>query len=234
MVVWVCQKNSNSWRLNVWLEATRGSQKAGRAMCGACGRGISRRHVGPEMQPTHAETDPSGLAFAVESLKHRTPQARAVVFSFGLRKPIVVLRRSPMNGRLLSEKVTTCSWKTDPGNRDWKLFLHQKGQSQAKGVIGKERKDSSERVKKVGAQEQVLEEMVLTNANEKAAILSLSMEPAPGLDDMLQVCAKKVPFITAHQSHSSRVNPPQKAAIDVHLGLSKELQQKNMLGTAKD
>ncbi|RMC19874.1 hypothetical protein DUI87_03440 [Hirundo rustica rustica] len=43
-------------------------------------------------------------------------------------------------------------------------------------------------VKKEGAQEQVLEEMALTNANEqcKAAILSLPMELAPTLDDMLQ------------------------------------------------
>ncbi|RMC03439.1 hypothetical protein DUI87_20636 [Hirundo rustica rustica] len=44
-------------------------------------------------------------------------------------------------------------------------------------------------VKKEGAQEQVLEEMALTNANEKykAAILSLSTELAPTLDDMLQI-----------------------------------------------
>ncbi|RMC16006.1 hypothetical protein DUI87_08213 [Hirundo rustica rustica] len=42
-------------------------------------------------------------------------------------------------------------------------------------------------VKNEGTQEQVLEEMVLTNANEKAAILSLSTEPAPTLHDMLQL-----------------------------------------------
>ncbi|RMC03413.1 hypothetical protein DUI87_20610 [Hirundo rustica rustica] len=43
-------------------------------------------------------------------------------------------------------------------------------------------------VKNKEAQEQVLEEMALTNANEqcKAAILSLPLEPAPTLDDMLQ------------------------------------------------
>ncbi|RMC20165.1 hypothetical protein DUI87_01011 [Hirundo rustica rustica] len=43
-------------------------------------------------------------------------------------------------------------------------------------------------VKKEGAQEQVLEEMALADANErcKAAILSLSIEPAPTLHDMLQ------------------------------------------------
>ncbi|RMC07074.1 hypothetical protein DUI87_16530 [Hirundo rustica rustica] len=43
-------------------------------------------------------------------------------------------------------------------------------------------------VKNEGAQEQVLEEMALANANEwcKAAILSLSIEPAPTLHDMLQ------------------------------------------------
>ncbi|RMC19369.1 hypothetical protein DUI87_03979 [Hirundo rustica rustica] len=69
-------------------------------------------------------------------------------------------------------------------------------------------------VKKEGAQEQVLEEMALDDANEqcKAAILSLPMDLAPTLDGMLQVCAKKVPFMTGHQSHSSRVKPPQKAA----------------------
>ncbi|RMC21940.1 hypothetical protein DUI87_02811 [Hirundo rustica rustica] len=43
-------------------------------------------------------------------------------------------------------------------------------------------------VKKEGAQEQVLEEMALANANKQCtvAILSLSMELAPTLDDMLQ------------------------------------------------
>ncbi|RMC21720.1 hypothetical protein DUI87_02589 [Hirundo rustica rustica] len=43
-------------------------------------------------------------------------------------------------------------------------------------------------VKNEGAQEQVLEEMALTNANEqcKASILSLPMKPAPASDDMLQ------------------------------------------------
>ncbi|RMC04342.1 hypothetical protein DUI87_19161 [Hirundo rustica rustica] len=56
--------------------------------------------------------------------------------------------------------------------------------------------------------------MALADANEwcKAAILSLPLEPVPTLDDMLQVCARKVPFIAAHQSHSSRVKPPEKAA----------------------
>ncbi|RMB95363.1 hypothetical protein DUI87_28351 [Hirundo rustica rustica] len=60
----------------------------------------------------------------------------------------------------------------------------------------------------------VLEEMALANANEqcKAAILSLSIEPASTSHDMLQVCARKIPFIKAHQSHSPRVKPPQKAA----------------------
>ncbi|RMC22380.1 hypothetical protein DUI87_00694 [Hirundo rustica rustica] len=44
-------------------------------------------------------------------------------------------------------------------------------------------------VKNEGAQEQVLEEMALTNANEqcKAAILSLPLEPVPTLDDVLQI-----------------------------------------------
>ncbi|RMB97135.1 hypothetical protein DUI87_26419 [Hirundo rustica rustica] len=69
-------------------------------------------------------------------------------------------------------------------------------------------------VKNEGAQEQVLEEMALANANEqcKAAILSLSIELAPTSHDMLQVCARKIPFIKAHQNHSSRVKPSQKAA----------------------
>ncbi|RMC15016.1 hypothetical protein DUI87_07195 [Hirundo rustica rustica] len=55
-------------------------------------------------------------------------------------------------------------------------------------------------VKNGGAQEQVLEEMALADANKqcKAVILILSIEPAPTLYDMLQVCARKVPFITAH------------------------------------
>ncbi|RMB93264.1 hypothetical protein DUI87_30386 [Hirundo rustica rustica] len=44
-------------------------------------------------------------------------------------------------------------------------------------------------VKNEGVQEQVLEEMALTNANEhcKAAIHSLPVEPAPTLDDMLHI-----------------------------------------------
>ncbi|RMC07056.1 hypothetical protein DUI87_16510 [Hirundo rustica rustica] len=56
--------------------------------------------------------------------------------------------------------------------------------------------------------------MALADANDqcKAAILSLSIEPDPTLHDMLQVCARKVPFIKAHQNHNSRVKPPQKAA----------------------
>ncbi|RMC04258.1 hypothetical protein DUI87_19077 [Hirundo rustica rustica] len=49
-------------------------------------------HVAEE---SHAETYPSGLAFAVESPKHRTLQAKAAVFSLGLKNPIGVLRRSP-------------------------------------------------------------------------------------------------------------------------------------------
>ncbi|RMC16600.1 hypothetical protein DUI87_06537 [Hirundo rustica rustica] len=61
--------------------------------------------------------------------------------------------------------------------------------------------------------------MALADADEqcKAAILSLPMEPAPTLHDMLQVCARKIPFIKAHQSHSSRVKAPQKAAADTVL-----------------
>ncbi|RMC22474.1 hypothetical protein DUI87_00788 [Hirundo rustica rustica] len=75
-------------------------------------------------------------------------------------------------------------------------------------------------VKEEGAQEQVLEEMALAYANEqcKAAILSLSIEPAPTVDDMLQVCTRKAPFMTAHQSHSSRdaFKPPQKSCCCRH------------------
>ncbi|RMB92336.1 hypothetical protein DUI87_31210 [Hirundo rustica rustica] len=54
-------------------------------------------------------------------------------------------------------------------------------------------------VKNEGAQEQVLEEMALANANErcKAAILSLSIEPAPPLHYMLQVEEQQVPIATS-------------------------------------
>ncbi|RMC14236.1 hypothetical protein DUI87_09327 [Hirundo rustica rustica] len=74
-------------------------------------------------------------------------------------------------------------------------------------------------VKKKGTQEQVLEELALADADEhcKAAILSLSTEPAPTLHDMLQMCARKIPFIKAHQHHNSRVKPPQKAAANTVL-----------------
>ncbi|RMB93965.1 hypothetical protein DUI87_29550 [Hirundo rustica rustica] len=58
-------------------------------------------------------------------------------------------------------------------------------------------------VKNEGAQEQVLEEMALTNANKhcKAAILSLPLEPVPTLDDMLQ---QKSPDMTLSDHDVSR------------------------------
>ncbi|RMC06844.1 hypothetical protein DUI87_16293 [Hirundo rustica rustica] len=61
--------------------------------------------------------------------------------------------------------------------------------------------------------------MALADADEhcKAATLSLSIEPTPTLHDMLQVCARKIPFIKAHQNHNSRVKPPQKAAVNTVL-----------------
>ncbi|RMC19057.1 hypothetical protein DUI87_03661 [Hirundo rustica rustica] len=66
-------------------------------------------------------------------------------FPLDLKNPLEYCEEAPLNGRLLPEKVTTCARTANPGNRDWKPFLHQKDQSQAKGVIGKERKDSSAR-----------------------------------------------------------------------------------------
>ncbi|RMC19318.1 hypothetical protein DUI87_03926 [Hirundo rustica rustica] len=61
--------------------------------------------------------------------------------------------------------------------------------------------------------------MVLADADKqcKAAILSLSTEPAPALHDMFQVCARKIPFIKAHQDQNFRVKPPQKAAANTML-----------------
>ncbi|RMB93241.1 hypothetical protein DUI87_30363 [Hirundo rustica rustica] len=57
------------------------------------------------------------------------------------------------------------------------------GQSGSSGYL------TWDKVKNEGAQEQVLEDMALANANKqcKAAILSLPMEPAPTLDDILQI-----------------------------------------------
>ncbi|RMC14993.1 hypothetical protein DUI87_07172 [Hirundo rustica rustica] len=64
-------------------------------------------------------------------------------------------------------------------------------------------------VKEEGAQEQVLEEMVLSNANEKAAILSLAIEPAPNLDDMLQFClSAKVTRYDSKGSSNQRNKSP--------------------------
>ncbi|RMC04320.1 hypothetical protein DUI87_19139 [Hirundo rustica rustica] len=40
--------------------------------------------------------------------------------------PSECCKEAPPNGKL-PQRVTTCLWKTDPGDRDWKLFLHQKG-----------------------------------------------------------------------------------------------------------
>ncbi|RMC20258.1 hypothetical protein DUI87_01104 [Hirundo rustica rustica] len=57
-------------------------------------------------------------------------------------------------------------------------------------------------VKKEGAQEQVLEEIALANANKwcKAAILSLSIEPAPTLHDMLQVALDPLVLDQCHRT----------------------------------
>ncbi|RMC13214.1 hypothetical protein DUI87_10748 [Hirundo rustica rustica] len=80
-------------------------------------------------------------------------------------------------------------------------------------------RDTELQVKNKGTPEQVLEEMALADADKecKAAILSLSTEPAPILHDMLQVCARKIPFIKVHQNHNSGVKPPQKAAANTVL-----------------
>ncbi|RMC22072.1 hypothetical protein DUI87_02944 [Hirundo rustica rustica] len=68
-------------------------------------------------------------------------------------------------------------------------FLGEKGLRVSKGKL----QFVEPEVKEEGAQEQVLEEIALADANEqcKAAILSLPMEPAPTLDDMLQQIAIK-------------------------------------------
>ncbi|RMC17435.1 hypothetical protein DUI87_06017 [Hirundo rustica rustica] len=70
--------------------------------------------------------------------------------------------------------------------------------------------------------------MALADADEqcKAAILSLSTEPAPTSHDMLQACARKIPFIKAHQNYNSRVKPPQKAAADMVLCVPQPLPKK--------
>ncbi|RMB99758.1 hypothetical protein DUI87_23760 [Hirundo rustica rustica] len=119
------EKNHN-WRLTCRLKPQKVPKKLEEPL---------GEHMAEE---SHAETDPSGFAFTVESPKHRNLQARAAVFSFGLKKTMGVLQRSPPNGTLLPEKETTCSW--NPGNRDWKFFCTKKVLSQAKGVIGKEGK----------------------------------------------------------------------------------------------
>ncbi|RMC20373.1 hypothetical protein DUI87_01222 [Hirundo rustica rustica] len=106
-----------------------------------------------------------------------------------------------------------CSWTADPGNRNWKFFCTKRVSFRQRsdwevfrlhaGVCKIKQLPSEPfikfverltraidlQVKKEGAPEQVLEEMALTNANEecKAAILSLPMELAPTLDDMLQI-----------------------------------------------
>ncbi|RMC19107.1 hypothetical protein DUI87_03711 [Hirundo rustica rustica] len=171
-------------------------------------------------------------------------------FSFGLKEPIGVLQRSPPNGRLLPERVTTCSWKYDPGIRDWKLFLHQKGSVSGKRTIQPDKSfQPYSKIKQLpsetfvifverlirairfqdqneGAQEQVLEEMALANANEqcKAAILSLSIEPASALHDMLQqgcvlktnMSEEKYIHIILTETVDSRKNPPTKQLAGLH------------------
>ncbi|RMC16010.1 hypothetical protein DUI87_08217 [Hirundo rustica rustica] len=141
------------------------------------------------------------------------------------------------------------------GTETGSSFCTKKGQSQAKGVAGKERKGTLEfckikqlpseplvtfverltrdvdlQFKNKGTQEQILEEMALADADEecKAAILSLSTEPAPTLHDMLQVCARKIPFIKAPQDHNSRVKPPQKAAANTVLPVPRPPPKSNV------
>ncbi|RMC20303.1 hypothetical protein DUI87_01150 [Hirundo rustica rustica] len=82
--------------------------------------------------------------------------------------------------------------------------------------------------KEEGAQEQVLEEMALTNVNEqcKAAILSLPMELAPTLDDMLQ----------SHHGSSPDIFPPRLGSEFVHVkiqsrGIRKFLQGPSQYAT---
>ncbi|RMC06516.1 hypothetical protein DUI87_15953 [Hirundo rustica rustica] len=72
--------------------------------------------------------------------------------------------------------------------------------------------------------------MALADADEqcKAAILNLSTEPAPALHDMLQVCARKIPFIKAHQNHNSRVKPPQKDAANTVLRVPQPSPKRRM------
>ncbi|RMC00408.1 hypothetical protein DUI87_23016 [Hirundo rustica rustica] len=103
------------------LSSFRGESYNWRATCGSKPQKVPKKleeplgeHVAEEF---HAETDPSGLVFAVESPKHRILQARAAVFSLGLKNPIGVLQRSPPYSKQL-RRVTTCSWKTNPGDRD--------------------------------------------------------------------------------------------------------------------
>ncbi|RMB93014.1 hypothetical protein DUI87_30520 [Hirundo rustica rustica] len=109
------------------------------------------------------------------------------------QKPVLLQKRSLhviKNGKLIPEEGDHVFVASRPLEPKLEAVLPQKGQFQAKGS---DREVFSSPhwslVKKGGAQEEVLEEMALANANKqcKAAILSLPMELAPTLDDVLQL-----------------------------------------------
>ncbi|TRZ17356.1 hypothetical protein HGM15179_009715 [Zosterops borbonicus] len=73
-------------------------------------------------------------------------------------------------------------------------------------------------VRREHAQEAILEEMAFLNANEKcrAAILSLPLDPAPTLQDMILVCWHKVPWMGRPESHQGKqIDVRTAAGVDI-------------------
>ncbi|RMC21258.1 hypothetical protein DUI87_02119 [Hirundo rustica rustica] len=95
--------------------------EARRIRRGACGQGNSRRHVSPKTWLIHAETDPSGLAFAVEPPKHRTPQSEAVVFLRTSKTHWTSVKKLP-KWQAAPRRKRPLVWPANPGNQKWKLF----------------------------------------------------------------------------------------------------------------
>ncbi|RMC20329.1 hypothetical protein DUI87_01178 [Hirundo rustica rustica] len=164
----VYQKNCYSWCPNVRLKATRGSQKVEEPRV---------EHVAEEL---HA---------GVSHIPEESPDGEANSYLLGLRASFL----SGSTGEPVIHDCLEAIKATYSSCPDLKETLPENTETwstDGSSYVISGRHAGKSGVKEEGAQGQVLEEMALANANEqyKAAILNLSIEPVPALDDMLQFC----------------------------------------------
>ncbi|RMC21057.1 hypothetical protein DUI87_01913 [Hirundo rustica rustica] len=86
--------------------------------------------AGSRMDPLLAKFKPIRNGVTPDSTE------RGCGFPLDLKNPSDFWEEAPRNGRQLPEKATTCLWTADPGDRNWKLFLHQNSQFQAEERLG--------------------------------------------------------------------------------------------------